>query len=76
MACVNCGCEELVSRSVSGAFVVSNRNYFCSGIPAEVCPHCLEEYFEPDIVEDIRKAISGYEETESLKKFSWISFAA
>lgn len=76
VSCVKCGSDELISRSVSGAFVVSNRSYFCSGIPAEVCPNCLEEYFEPDIVEEIRKAISDYEETESLKKFSWISYAA
>jgi YgiT-type zinc finger domain-containing protein len=76
VSCVNCGGDELISRPVSGTFVVSNRSYFCSGIPAEVCPNCLEEYFEPDIVEEIRKAIDDLGESESQKQVSWISYAA
>lgn len=64
--CAVCG-GELEKKRVTYTKEEGGRLVAIGGVPAEVCRTCGEEYFSPEVVDELHRIIEGRAWTETLE---------
>lgn len=76
LTCLSCGSDDLHRRATSLTLEVADRQFFFSGIPADICANCFAEYFDPETLDGVRKSVHSHTAVDSKNQYDWISFAA
>ncbi len=64
--CSVCG-TNLKSVRITFTQIIGDKVYIIEDVPAQVCPHCGEEYLPPSTVDAIQEAIENGRVTKTVQ---------